>query len=75
MAVNLTNADSALKSVYLDVITQQLDSGVNPFFAAIQKSTNDVWGKEVRKLAIYGMNGGIGAGTEDVDLPAATGNN
>lgn len=75
MAVNLTNADSALKSVYLDVITQQLDSGVNPFFAAIQKSTNDVWGKEVRKLAIYGMNGGVGAGTEDGDLPAATGNN
>lgn len=75
MAINLTNADNALKSVYLDVISQQLDNHVNPFLAAIGKSTNDVWGKEVRKLAIYGVNGGVGAGTEDGDLPQATGNN
>ncbi|MBQ9734779.1 MAG: phage major capsid protein [Clostridia bacterium] len=75
MAVNLTNADNALKSVYLDAISEQLNYSVNPFFAAIKRSTNDVWGKEVRKLAIYGMNGGIGAGTEDGDLPTATGNN
>ena len=75
MAVNLTSADSALKSVYLDAVSQQLNYNVNPFLAAIEKSSNDVWGKEVRKLAIYGMNGGIGAGTEDGDLPSATGNN
>ena len=75
MAVNLTNADSALKSVYLDVISEQLNSKVNPFLSAIEKSTNDVWGKEVKKLAVYGMNGGVGAGTEDGDLPMASGNN
>ncbi len=75
MAVNLTNADNALKSVYLDAISEQLNYNVNPFLAAIKRSTNDVWGKEVRKLAIYGMNGGIGAGTEDGNLPTATGNN
>ncbi len=75
MAVNLTNADSALKSVYLDAISNQLNQHVNPFFAAIEKSTNNVYGKEIRKLAIYGMNGGVGAGTEDGDLPTATGNN
>ena len=75
MAVNLTNADSALKSVYLDAITTQLNDNVNPFLAAIEKSSNDVYGKEVRKLAIYGMNGGIGAGTEDGELPHAAGNN
>ena len=75
MAVNLTNADNALKTVYLDAISEQLNYNVNPFLAAIEKSTNDVWGKEVRKLAIYGMNGGIGAGTEDGDLPQASGNN
>ncbi len=75
MAVNLTNADSALKSVYLDAISEQLNFNVNPFLAAIEKSTDDVWGKEVKKLAIYGMNGGVGAGTEDGELPTATGNN
>ena len=65
MAVNLTNADSALKSYYLDAVSEQLNNNVNPFFAKIKQSTSDVWGKEVKKLAIYGMNGGIGAGTED----------
>ncbi|MBO7345626.1 MAG: phage major capsid protein [Clostridia bacterium] len=75
MAVNLTNADSALKSAYLDAITTQLNNHVNPFFAAIEKSTSNVTGKEVRKLCIHGMNGGVGAGTEDGALPSATGNN
>ena len=68
MAVNLTNADSALKSYYLDAVSEQLNNNVNPFFAKIKQSTSDVWGKEVKKLAIYGMNGGIGAGTEDGNL-------
>ncbi len=75
MAVNLTNADSALKSIYLDAISHQLDNNVNPLLAAINKSTNDVWGKEVRKLATYGINGGVGAGTEDGSLPVSAGNN
>ena len=75
MAVTLANADKALKSLYLDVISEQLNTKVNPLLAAIKQSTNDVWGKEIRKLAIYGVNGGIGAGTEDGDLPDAVGNN
>ena len=75
MAVNLTNADKALKSFYLDAVAEQLNAGANPLLAMVNHSTDDVWGKEVRKLAIYGMNGGIGAGTEDGDLPSATGNN
>ena len=75
MAVNLTNADNALKTFYLDAISEQLDNNTSPFLAAIEKNTNDVYGKEVRKLVTYGMNGGIGAGTEDGDLPRATGNN
>ena len=75
MAINLSNADNALKSFYLDAVSEQLNNTVNPLLAKIKQSTNDVWGKEVRKLAIYGMNGGIGAGSEDGDLPSSTGNN
>ncbi len=75
MAINLTNADNALKSLYLDAVSVQLNNTVNPLLAKIKQSTNDVWGKEVKKLAIYGMNGGIGAGSEDGDLPSSTGNN
>ena len=75
MAVNLTSADKALKTLYLDVVSEQLNNNVNPLFAKIKQSTNDVWGKEVRKLCLHGINGGIGAGTEDGDLPTAGGNN
>lgn len=75
MAVTITNADKALKSLYLDVVAEQLNYKINPLFSAIKQSADDVWGKEVRKLAIYGVNGGIGAGTEDGDLPDACGNN
>ena len=74
MAVNLTNANAALKTYYLDAVAEQLDKGINPFYAAIAKSENDVWGKEVKKLVAYGVNGGIGAGAEDGELPEASGN-
>ena len=75
MAVTLTSADKALKSLYLDVVVEQLNYKVNPLLAQIKQNSDDVWGKEVRKLAIYGMNGGIGAGTEEGNLPSSGGNN
>ena len=50
MAVNLTSADEALKSYYLDVVAHQLNKNTNPFFAQIKQSTADVYGKEVRKV-------------------------
>ncbi len=74
MAVNLTNADSALKSFYLDAVTEQLNKKVNPFLAAIKHSTENVYGKEIRTFTTFGINGGIGAGTEDGNLPEAGGN-
>ena len=73
--VTMTSADNALKSYYLGVVSEQLDTSVNPLLAQIKKSTADVWGKEVRRLAQYGVNGGVGAGTEEGDLPAAAGIN
>lgn len=73
--VTMTTADNALKSFYLGVVSEQLNTSVNPLLAKIKQSTADVWGKEVRRLAQYGVNGGIGAGTEEGDLPAAAGNN
>lgn len=72
--VTLQSAESVLKTVYLDVVSNQLNTEINPFLAKIKQSTEDVWGKEVRKLAPFGINGGIGAGAEDGDLPSAYGN-
>ena len=73
--VTLSTADKALKSVYLGVLTNQFNLNTNPFFAKIKQSSTYVTGKEVLKTAPYGINGGIGAGTEDGALPTAAGNN
>ena len=73
--VTMTSADNALKSFYLGVVAEQLNTAANPLLAKIRQSTADVWGKEVRRLAQYGVNGGVGAGTEEGDLPTAAGNN
>lgn len=73
--VTLTSAESALKTVYLGVVSNQLNINANPLLGKIKKTTKDVWGKEIRKLAPYGINGGIGAGAETDALPAAAGNN
>ena len=72
--VTLTTAENALKSVYLNAISNQLNVEANPLLSKIKHSSADVWGKEIRKMAPVGINGGIGAGTEDGALPSALGN-
>lgn len=72
--VTMTSADKALKTLYLGAVTDQLNTEINPLLSAIKQTTTDVWGKEVRRLVKYGINGGIGAGDEDGDLPTPSGN-
>ncbi len=72
--VTTQTADNALKSYYLDIVSDQLNTGVNPLLAKIKQSTSDVWGRDVRKLVRYGVNGGVGAGTEEGALPTAGSN-
>ncbi len=73
--VTLSNADKALKTFYLGVLAEQLNVGVNPLLAKIGQTSADVWGKEIKKLAPYGINGGIGSGAENDNLPQSGGNN
>lgn len=73
--VDLKTADNALRDVYLGVVSNQLNTSINPLLARINQTTSDIWGKEIRKVAPYGINGGIGAGSEDGDLPTSAGNN
>ena len=70
--VTLTTAQNALKSVYLNVLSEQLNINSNAFLSKIKQTSKDVFGKEIIKLAPYGLNGGIGAGTEDGALPVAS---
>lgn len=69
--VTMETADNALKSFYLDAVTEALDMKANPLLAQFQRSTSDVVGKDVKKLVKCGVNGGISAGSETGDLPAA----
>jgi hypothetical protein len=73
--VTLQNAENALKSVYLGTVTELLNTKVNPLLTKIEQTSSDVWGKEIRKAASWGINGGVGAGDEDGQLPAAHSNN
>ncbi|MBQ9081779.1 MAG: phage major capsid protein [Clostridia bacterium] len=70
--VTVTTADNALKSFYLDAVTESLNMKTNPFLARIQHTTADVVGKDIKKTVKVGYNGGIGAGSETGDLPTAT---
>lgn len=72
--VTLQTADNALKNVYLGVVANQLNVKANPLLAKIKRTSKDVWGKEIRKLAPFGINGGVGAGSETDALPNASGN-
>lgn len=49
--ITITNADAALKDYYLDAVNAQLNGEVSPFFNAIEKTGENVFGKDV-KLAM-----------------------
>ena len=72
--ITVQTADNALKSFYLDAVNNSIDMKANPLLAEIEKTSKDVYGKDVRKVVRFGFNGGIGAGTETGDLPAASTN-
>ena len=70
--VTLETADNALKSFYLDAISDSLNMKTNPLLAQIERTSANVVGKDVRKAVRLGVSGGIGAGTETGDLPSAS---
>ncbi len=70
--ITVETADNALKSFYLDAVTEALDLKANPLLAQIAKSSIDVVGKDVKKLVKFGINGGISAGSETGALPTSS---
>jgi len=72
--VTLSSADKVLKNIYLDAICEQLNKRTNPFYASIVKNSEYVSGKNVTCPIKYGINGGMGSGTEDGALPKSGGN-
>ena len=72
--VTLNNADNALKSFYLEALTDTLNNKSNAFLASIEKTSKNVVGKDVKMVVKTSYNGGISAGTEDGALPTAGAN-
>ena len=54
--ITLQSADNALKQVYLEVVSNQLNTNANPLLAKIEQTTRDVWGKEIVKVAFESDN-------------------
>jgi len=74
MAVTMASADQVLKIVYRELLANQLNTETDPLYNAIGTSVEGVTGKEVRVAAPFGVNGGIGAGSETGNLPKSNGN-
>ena len=72
--ISIETADNALKSFYLDAVTEALDFKANPLLAQIGHSSIDVVGKDVKKLVRCGVNGGVSAGSETGSLPTSSQN-
>lgn len=72
--ITIANADAALKDYYLDAVNAQLNGEVSPFFNAIAKTSENVFGKDVKLAIAKGGMAGVVAGTEDGDLPSPRAN-
>ena len=68
--ITIANADAALKDYYLDAVNAQLNGEVSPFFNAIAKTSENVFGKDVKIAIAKGGMAGVVAGAEDGALPA-----
>ncbi len=72
--VTMETAQNALKDIYLDVVSEQLNTKTNVLFNEFKQTSQDIYGREVQRLVPYGINGGVCAGDEGGVLPAGENN-
>ncbi|MGN1104509.1 MAG: phage major capsid protein [Candidatus Coproplasma sp.] len=68
--VTVSSTESVLKDYYLDAVNAQIDGEVSPFFSAITKTSENVFGREVRIGIVKNGLSSIRACDEDEDLPS-----
>ena len=75
MPVTMTTADAALKTIYGDLLRDQLNTEAAAVSQKISSTNKNIeGGSKVVKLAPFGVNGGSGAGSETGALPISGGN-
>lgn len=72
--ITTNTADAALKSFYLDVLRNQLNTNTNPFYNKIVTTSKNIIGHKVVRLAPYALNGGFGFSSDSGSLPQAGSN-
>ena len=60
--ITLSEAENALKNIYLGTMSNLLNTTANPLLAKIEQTQADVYGNEIRTAVRWGINGGVGAG-------------
>ncbi len=69
VGTNIARVAEALKLFYLDGLRYQLNDKASPFLAQIEKTSENVVGKEIVMAMRYGRTGGIGNRDDDGLLP------
>ncbi|MBR1746686.1 MAG: phage major capsid protein [Clostridia bacterium] len=69
--ISSDNAEKVLKTVYLDVVSKQINTTTSPFYNMIEAGSEGVVGKEFMINTRLGISGGIGCATDDGDLPVS----
>lgn len=69
VGTNMAKVAEALKLFYLDGLRYQLNDKASPFLAQIEKTSENVVGKEIVMAMRYGRTGGIGNRDDDGLLP------
>lgn len=72
--ITIKEAENALKNIYLGTMSNLLNTTANPLLAKIEQTQADVYGNTIRTAVRWGINGGVGVGDEDGNLPVASGN-
>ena len=67
--ITVQNADKALKEYYLQAIAAQLNDNISPFYSAIEKTAENVYGKDVSISVMRNSTDCVTACDENADLP------
>ncbi|MGN0807321.1 MAG: phage major capsid protein [Candidatus Coproplasma sp.] len=68
--ITVSTAEKVLKDYYLDVVISQLNGGISPFYNAIEKTSENVYGKEVDIAVVNGYANAVKACNENEALPS-----
>lgn len=72
--ISVNSVNDALKSFYLEVLINQLNTSVSPLYQKFKTTENYITGKEAIKPVCYDLSSGLAAMSENADLPAAGSN-